>query len=82
MKATIIFSTIVFMATSVLATGQVVVQVPLHAKVEYKAAFLGAPKFAEINHLSADNVAGFTPYGLPLAAAGLQGGSRIGIMMM
>jgi hypothetical protein len=60
----------------------VVMRAPTHAMNEYRAVFNSAPAFADLNHISPFNLAGFDPHHLPLSMGGIRGASNIGVMIM
>ena len=60
----------------------VVMRIPQHAMNEYHAVFNSAPVFADLSHISPDNIAGFHPYALPLSMGGVPRGSQFGAVMM
>jgi len=82
MQTSIIATVMLAMVSSALGASQIVMRVPQHPVAEYRATFDSAPSFADINLLSGSNVAGYIPYNIPISMNGLQGGSRIGVMIM
>ncbi|MCJ1232580.1 hypothetical protein MMC14_000533 [Varicellaria rhodocarpa] len=83
MKSSFFASTLFIAASATLgSTSQIVMRIPQHAMNEYHAVFNSAPVFADLSHISPDNIAGFHPYALPLSMGGVPRGSQFGAVMM